>query len=100
MLKLSNCPLTFHSHFNALFNSTHPNIFTFLQELEPYQQRVYIYIRTLDTMVPLSAKEQTKVDIVRSQHEKMLAGAITRKTFLKSIGLRFRAIKKKKNPKT
>ena len=40
---------SFHSHFNALFNSTHPNIFSFLQELKRYQLRVYIYIRTLDT---------------------------------------------------
>ena len=85
---------SFHSHFNALFNSTHPNIFSFLQELKRYQLRVYIYIRTLDTVVPMPAKEQSKIDFVRAQHQKMVIGAISRKAYLKSIGLRLRAMKK------
>ena len=52
-------------------------------------------IRTLDTVVPMSAKvlEQSKIDFVRAQHQKMPTGAISRKVHPKSIGLRFRAMK-------
>ena len=75
--------------------STHPNIFSFLQELKRYQLRVYIYIRTLDTVVPMPGKEQSKIEFVRAQHQKMVTGAISRKaSYLKSIGLWFRAMKK------
>lgn len=83
--RTTNACESFHSHFNCNFNSTHPNIYAFIEVLKAVHVDIYVWRNTAYPKRVTNQKYKKRMDIMMGLLHQYEEKKITRNYFLKCM---------------
>jgi hypothetical protein len=87
-VRTTNAAESFHSHLNAQFYTSRPNIYLFVDVLLRVQTGTYITINSCKTM-RVNKRESEKIAKFMSLYTQLQCGEISRKTYLQTLSYQF-----------
>jgi len=87
-MRTTNSCESFHSHFNSMFYTAHPNIYQFLEILKNVQIDTYIKMRSVEVMKKRNCI-LLKEKFIADNMNKKIAGIINRFDFVKLMSYKF-----------
>lgn len=87
--RTTNSCEAFHSKFNGMFYSAHPNIYKFIDVLKNVQKDTYIKIRSSSHKKKIRREICQKQEFLRKEMIKYDVNEITRFDFVKTVSFKF-----------
>ena len=87
--RTTNSCEAFHSKFNGMLYSAHPNIYKFIDVLKNVQKDTYIKIRSSGQIKKIRREIYEKREFLRKQMIKYDVNEITRFDYVKTVSFKF-----------